>query len=392
MVPGARLGGLFTWLTAAPDEALADAAREGELVVARMRTWLTLLLLLSPLSSLLIEPDSPENYIGLVVVLLAVLIAVMIERKLQAGHYRPGLAFITAIVDVSLVSLALLAYWVIGTPIVTTNSRVVFECYFLAIGASALRYDPRVTGVAGAVAIGEFLGLSALAWFTGLQQPDLPADPSYGAFAWSTQISRMIVLAGMTMVSLAVVDRVQRLRRMSTGDRLTGLFNRAYAEEFLANEVLRTARAKSSLLVAMLDVDHFKQFNDSHGHAAGDAALRCVADVLRRGLRRSDVVARYGGEEILIVLPGTSVRAGLEKLDEIRVRIGLTDLPLPRGGFGRLTVSIGVAAWDADGRAVDALLDVADARLYAAKGAGRNRIVGPEAVGILGPARSDVGS
>jgi diguanylate cyclase (GGDEF)-like protein len=391
MTGGLRLGGLVTWLTAAPDEVLADAAREGELVVARVRTWLTLLLTLSPLTALLIDPDSPQNYVGLAMVLLAVLAAVMIERTLQTGHYRPGISFVSALTDVSLVSLALFVYWLVGAPTVTTNSRVVFECYFLGIAASALRYDPRVTLAAGGGAMLEHLGLSGLAWFTHRHDPLFLADPDYGAFAWSTQISRTILLAGMTMISLAVVARAQRLRRLSTGDRLTGLFNRAYAEEFLANEVLRTARAKTSLVVAMLDVDHFKHFNDTHGHAAGDAALRSVADVLRRALRRSDVVARYGGEEILIVLPGTNVRAALDKLDEIRVRIGLTDLPLPRGGFGRLTVSIGVAAWDADGRTVDALLDVADARLYAAKGAGRNRIVGPESVGMLGAGERERG-
>jgi diguanylate cyclase (GGDEF)-like protein len=167
------------------------------------------------------------------------------------------------------------------------------------------------------------------------------------------------------------------LRGLSTNDRLTGLFNRAYIEEYLENEVLRTARAKGALVVAMLDVDRFKQFNDSHGHAAGDAALKQVAKVLHSALRRTDIVARYGGEEVLIVLPATTLEAAMEKLDEVRVQIGLAQIRLPRGGTAQVTVSMGVAAWDHDGRAVDALLDVADARLYAAKAAGRNRVFGP---------------
>ena len=368
---------LWSWLTAPPDEVLADAAREGELVVGRVRTWLTLLLTLSPVTALLVEPDASQNYIGLVVAVCAVAVAILLERLLQRGLYRSGISFVSAIMDVSLVSLGLLAFWFIGRPIVTTNSRVIFECYFLAIGASALRYDPRVTIVAGGVAIIEHLGLSYLAWATHHGDRLLTGNTEYGDFSWSAQISRAIVLLAMTFVALAIVDRAQRLRRLSTGDRLTGLFNRAYAEEFLSNEVLRTARFKSSLVLAMLDVDLFKRFNDTHGHAAGDAALKKVADVLRTALRRSDVVARVGGEEILIVLPGTGLDSGLEKLEEIRVKIGLTEIALPRGGSARLTVSIGAATWGADGRTVDALLDIADARLYTAKEAGRNRVVGP---------------
>ena len=191
-----RFPGILTWLTAPPDEVLADAAREGELVVARVRTWLTLLLTASPLISLLLEPDSPQNYVGLAVVLLAVLVAVIIERLLQSGRYRPGISFISAITDVSLVSLALFVYWLVGAPVVTTNSRVVFECYFLGIAASALRYDPRVTLAAGFTAMTEHLGLSWLAWETYGHTSLLLTDPDYGAFSWSTRLSRAIVRPG----------------------------------------------------------------------------------------------------------------------------------------------------------------------------------------------------
>jgi diguanylate cyclase (GGDEF)-like protein len=127
----------------------------------------------------------------------------------------------------------------------------------------------------------------------------------------------------------------------------------------------------------MLDVDRFKNFNDTYGHAAGDAALKQVASAIKSVLRRSDVVARFGGEELLIILPATELPAAMEKFDAIRVRVGLTQIRLPRGGTAQVTVSIGVAAWGNDGRSVDALLDVADARLYAAKEAGRNRVFGP---------------
>ena len=377
MAIGAGFRQLGIWLTAPPDEALADAAREGELLVARIRTWCTILLTVAPVLSLLLDGDVRHNLPGLGIALAAVLTAVTIERVLQRGYYHVGISFFTSILDVTIISLGLLAFWVVGTPVVSTNSRVLFECYFLAIGATALRYDPRVTVVAGLVAIAEHLLLSFASWLRYGDSPLLMGNPDYGRFAWSSILSRGIVLLAMTVVSLAVVRRAQRLRRLSTGDRLTGMFNRAFVEEFLGNEVLRTERAGGALAVGMLDVDHFKDFNDTYGHAAGDEALKTVARVLKEALRRTDIVARFGGEEILIILPETELDRAMDKLDEVRVRIGLTDIRLPRGGTARVQVSIGVAAWRQEVRTVDALLDLADARLYGAKNAGRNRIFGP---------------
>ncbi|MES2125454.1 MAG: GGDEF domain-containing protein [Gemmatimonadota bacterium] len=371
---------LWRWLTSPPDEALADAARDGELIVARVRTWLTLLITLSPLVSLIVEPFDYQNYMGLAVALTAVLIAVLLEWSLQRGSYRSEISFVSAVLDVTLVTFALWAFWLIGMPLVSTNSRVVFEVYFIAIGASALRYDTRVTVVAGLAAVLEYGLLSELTYYSHSAAEMARGANEYGVYSSSTQVSRLIMLIAITAVALAIVHRSQRLRRQSTSDRLTGLFNRPYAEDFLASEMLRTSRTKGAMVVAMLDVDHFKNFNDTHGHAAGDVALRVLARVLRGALRRSDVVARYGGEEILLVLPGTVIERAMEKIDEVRVEVARTDIKLPRGGVGRITVSIGVAAFGVDGMTVDALLDVADRRLYQAKDVGRNRIVGPAAL------------
>lgn len=369
---------LWAWLTRPPDQILADASRDGELLVARLRVFITVLLMLSPVLGLLIDRDPTENFIGLGVTIVAFSAAVGLAAVVRRTPYTAQVSMISAVIDVSLVSLGLLAYWLIGEPLVTSNSRVIFECYFLAIGASALRYDARVTALAGITAITEHFLLSWLAATSVRVRTGLPDSAAYGEFSWSSQVSRAVVLLCMTFVALELVRRAQRLRNLSTGDRLTGLFNRAYAEEYLNSEVLRTARNSSALVIGMLDVDHFKAFNDSHGHAAGDAALKHVASALRSKLRRTDLIARYGGEEFLIVLPGTGLARGLEKLEEIRVHIALNEVILPRGVREKFTVSIGVASWGDDGRTVDKLLDVADARLYVAKNAGRNRIAGPE--------------
>ena len=376
----ARLG---AWITSPPDEAFADAARDGELLVARVRTWLTFFLLLAPILSLFLEPGDAQHYVGLAVTLIAVLVAVVLERFIQSHTYRQGIAFVSSTVDVSLVSMSLFAFWVVQRPIITTNSRVVWEAYLIAIAASALRYDQRVTLVTGIMAATQHLGLTALTWATHRGDGLLVGSEEYGTFSWAAQVSRVVVIGAMTVVALSIVGRTQRLRKMSTNDRLTGLFNRLYAEEYLVNEVLRTARTRSALVVALLDVDRFKEFNDTHGHAAGDAALRALATVLKDRLRRSDMVARYGGEEVLIVLPGADVQSALDALDQVRVAVGLTDITLPKGGTARVQVSIGMAAWGVDARTMDGLLEIADARLYEAKAAGRNRVVGPGTEGML---------
>lgn len=372
-----RLARLWAWLTAPPDEILADAARDGEALVARVRTWLTILFLLIPVMALAVGPSLPQNWIGLGVAVAALLVAIGLDSAVRRGLYRPGLSLFTTTADVTLVSLGLLAFWLIGMPLVTTNSRVLFEAYFIAIGASSLRYSPRVCATAGAMAIGQYAGLTALTRWVHGPGSLAAGEPTYGHFDWTIQFGRGILLLAMTVIALAVVNRTTRLRRLSTFDRLTGLFNRAYVEEYLGHELARAIREQRPFTVAMLDVDHFKAFNDSHGHAAGDAALRQLADTLRGALRRSDVVARFGGEELLIAMPGTALEAALEKLDEVRVQVGLTEIALPRGGGARVTVSMGVAALGDDGAALDGLLDLADARLYAAKRAGRNRVFGP---------------
>ena len=382
---GNPLANIWRWISAPLDEVLADAAREGEALVARIRLWLTLLILTIPLLSLAIGPVSVQHWVGLAIAAAAVAVAVALEALVRRGRHSRWLAITTTLTDVTLISLGLFSFWWLDMPVVTVNSRVIFEAYFIAIAASALRYSPAVCVVAGAGAVVQYLALSLLVSATSTPGDLATLAAEYGTFDWTTQWSRVVMLLGMTVMALAVVNRTSRLRRLSTFDRLTGLFNRAYVEEYLGHELARAVREGQPFTVAMLDVDHFKHFNDSHGHAAGDAALRRLADTLRAALRRSDVVARYGGEEILVAMPGTQLRAAMEKLDEVRVTVGLTDIALPRGGTARVTVSMGVATLSVDGPRLDVLLDAADARMYAAKEAGRNRVYGPADVPVTPP-------
>jgi len=172
-------------------------------------------------------------------------------------------------------------------------------------------------------------------------------------------------------------DMVARLResrreleRLSVTDDLTGLYNRRYLMEALANELRRSRRLDHPCALLMADVDHFKEYNDAYGHLAGDEALARVATILRETTRDVDCAARYGGEEFVVLLPETKAAGAIETAQRIRTRLATDELV-----GGKLSVSIGVAQFPEDGDAPEALLAGADAALYRAKREGRDRVL-----------------
>jgi two-component system cell cycle response regulator len=360
-----------------PDPALIDAGAGGELVVANIRLLVLSLLLLIPLYSAIRAPDGQEYVIGLVATLLAVLAAIGIRVVVRRGFYRPWLGFVTTALDVSLVSVALVGYLLLDRPHMAVNSLVIFEVYFLAIGATSIRYDLRVCAFSGMLATVQY-GLIA---FYADSRWDLNgaayAPFLDGQFSWPAQWGRLLMLVAASVLSMAIVGRVRRLRRLSARDRLTGLLNRGYFEHRLEAEISRAIRYKHQISLAMIDVDRFKRFNDSFGHAAGDIALKAIAETILRSVRESDIVTRYGGEEFVLVFPETRPEDAVEKLEHLRLEIAQTLVRIPQheatAGF---TVSAGVASFPADGDTGDDLLDQADRRLFQAKEAGRNKVVG----------------
>ena len=166
----------------------------------------------------------------------------------------------------------------------------------------------------------------------------------------------------------------EALREQAIRDPLTGLFNRRYLDETLPRELHRHQRAGEPLTAAMLDLDHFKRFNDVYGHEAGDAILRAVGNLLRRSLRAGDLACRYGGEELTVVMSGSSLVDARIRLDELRQAVMGLRLPHQDGVLPPITVSVGVALAAAETDAA-ALLGRADAALYRAKEQGRNRVV-----------------
>lgn len=166
----------------------------------------------------------------------------------------------------------------------------------------------------------------------------------------------------------------ERLREQAIRDVLTGLFNRRYLDETLDRELARAQRDGYPLALAMLDLDRFKQLNDTHGHRAGDEVLRMLGEFIREHARTSDIPCRYGGEEFLLVLPKMTPEAALQRADAWRQQFAARTVH-----FGELelhaTLSIGIACYPGDGTTAYGLVDAADAALYRAKEAGRNQVM-----------------
>ena len=180
----------------------------------------------------------------------------------------------------------------------------------------------------------------------------------------------------LTQVFNTLVSRLREresqaeLERLSVTDALTGLYNRRHLMETLSSEAQRSRRLRRPFSVLLADVDHFKQYNDTHGHIAGDAALTKIADILRKTTRAVDCVARYGGEEFLVVLLETTVTTAALVAERIRARVAGETF-----GEGRMSLSIGVAECPSHGDTPETLIASADAAMYQAKSGGRDRVI-----------------
>jgi diguanylate cyclase (GGDEF)-like protein len=213
------------------------------------------------------------------------------------------------------------------------------------------------------VAQGEVIGLIYL---EGLSDEKQVFDAQYRV---ALRTAEQIALA------LSNVKLRETLRRQSIVDPLTGLFNRRYMDETLRRELIRAKRRDAPLSLIMLDLDHFKRINDTFGHDAGDVALKSVAQIVRNHVRESDLACRFGGEEILLILPECDQQAALERAEKIRAAVAALDVHHGGRTLGTITTSLGVAVFPHHGADAVALVHSVDQALYHAKNAGRNRVV-----------------
>lgn len=195
---------------------------------------------------------------------------------------------------------------------------------------------------------------------------------------WAYRYDMYGQLQGFIAVITDITERKrahEALWEQATHDTLTGLFNRRYLDEILPRELQRRRRSGEPLTIALLDLDHFKHFNDAFGHEAGDLVLQAVGALLRRSLRASDIACRYGGEELTVVMSGSTVRDARNRLDEIRQAITYLHLLHQSRQLPLITVSIGVTEAVDEETDPKMLLGRADAALYQAKAQGRNQVV-----------------
>ncbi len=330
---------------------------------------------------------SQEAVVGRGLTLAGFAAAVLIYVVVRYG-YRPWMGVLSIFLDVTLVSAGLAVFFVLDRPLTAVNSRVVFEVYFLAIGSAGLRYDWRLCVLASALAVAEYAGLSFYAASHWDMQALAGLRSAYGDFSWSSQIARMVVLAGAGVMSAAVALRGRRWRYLSGTDALTGLANRSWFEERLEEEMSRARRHGESLAIAVADLDSFREMNSAHGHAGGDLALRAVARRLRQSIRKSDLAARLGGDEFVLAFPATDAAQAVVRLDGLRQEIAGLTLHIGRSEL-KVTMSVGVASWPQDGELFEEVLAKADARTFEAKRLGKNCVVGPGLMRV--PDRSALG-
>jgi len=231
-----------------------------------------------------------------------------------------------------------------------------------------------------------YLGYATLFWESHSTLVDLivPCVFFFGACF-------VLLTATLSLQTAMDVMRISLLERDAATDPLTGVFNRRYMDRRLSEEVASARRYGLPLAVLILDIDHFKQINDRHGHQAGDQVLVIFAKKVAGELRETDILTRYGGEEFLVVAPHTPLLSATNVAERVRKSIESHDFSLPNGpgGIGgiRVTVSIGVASIGDGAEDRETLVHVADENLLRAKQEGRNRVIAatPSATGSILP-------
>lgn len=203
----------------------------------------------------------------------------------------------------------------------------------------------------------------------------VPHETQHWKMAHSDRTLQFIEMGiGRLSLVLSSISLQEELATMSYQDGLTGLHNRRYFDELMAHEAAIAMRKRSPLSLAIIDIDHFKQFNDRHGHAAGDSVLYSVARMLSNSFRDIDVVCRLGGEEFVVLLPGAQADDALQRISRMTRALSESAFRYGEASLGTVSVSCGIASYPANTNDPHALLLLADKALYRAKAEGRARI------------------
>ncbi len=367
-----RLAAVWNWLIE-PSPSIIQAERrlQARLLMAMLLVLMSLGLVFFILSMLGVFSVPGEPKTGISVndwITLAAGLLFPIEYSLSRTRYYP----IAAVMMVAVVLSATFAG-------VIVSPQDTHPLFFLILGGliASLFLSARMTALVFLITAG---GLLALPIFVaGFSRTNY-----INAFFFILTVGGVVVIATslrqhyldqIDWQTQQLIENETRLRELSIRDPLTRLFNRRYLEEMLTVEMMRAERKGYSIGIIMADIDHFKRFNDRHGHAAGDAVLVQVANFLRTHVRSSDMTCRYGGEEFILVLPEASREITQLRAELMQKDARLLQLPFERQMLEAVTLSLGVAVYPQHGLDYDSILGAADAALYRAKNGGRDRVV-----------------
>ncbi len=364
---------MWHWLIE-PSASIVEPERR---LTARLLMAMLLILIILGLLSLTLsqfgvytKPGEPKS-VGAVfdwITLTAVLLLAVEYGLSRSMHYYP---LATALA----VGTVLSATFVI----VIVNPNNLQFLFFLILGGlvGSLFLSARATAI---VFVVTFIGLLLLPTFA----PGFSISNNANALFFTLTVGGLVVMAAalrqryheqLDWRTQQLLESEARLRELSIRDPLTGLFNRRYMEEVLALEMSRAVRKQYPIGIIMADIDHFKRFNDTHGHAAGDAVLVQVGNLLRTHVRSSDVTCRYGGEEFILILPEASREITQIRAEQMREASSQLHVQYEDQTLEPVTLSLGVAIFPDHGSTIDALFGAADTALYCAKREGRDRVV-----------------
>lgn len=363
------------WVLGRPEDRLIAGLWTATESRAALYLGLLLLLLLPAGIGLgLGPPDASGRFVLVAAAVAAVFSAseVEVQRRSRGVALLPLIGGLVYGVTVSAVYAAVL--WA-DPPAVWMRHATVFLLFPLLVLATGLRGDPRLCVATGVFCAFGFAAVVAAAPVLAEGNAAKAAELTHHLDVTNTTFQLLIILCA-TAFGTINATRERTLRRFAHCDPLTGLIRAETFERCLEREARRSVRADLPLSIAIIDLDRFRQLNDAHGHAFGDAILRWVADLLRESVRNTDLVARLPGERFVVAFLDSEHPALVGRLEALRrevaeVQIQRTGLPEPV----RLTLSAGLARFPREGTNIDEVMAIALDRMHAAKRAGRDRVV-----------------